>query len=65
MRGCEDEQRTRQTYENQRRLAVISAEITGQRYVIYRDGSGLFHFCLYDDWRDGLGTPVEAVPQHR
>lgn len=65
MLGCEDEQRTRQTYGNQRRLAAISAEITGQRYVIYKDGRGLFHFCRYDEWDDGYGTPVEVVPQHR
>ena len=65
MLGCEDEQKTRQTYENQRRLADISARITGQRYVVYRDGRGLYHICTYEEWRDSLGTPVEVVPQCR
>ncbi len=62
MLGCEDEQKTRQTYGNQRRLAVISAQLTGQRYVVYRDGRGLFHICAYDKWRDDRGEPVEVVP---
>ena len=37
------------------RLAVISAQLTGQRYVVYRDGRGLFHICAYDEWRDDRG----------
>lgn len=59
--GCELENIKRKTYENTKKLAILSKQITGFTYTIYKIKENVCEFCRKEEYKEERGTKITDV----
>lgn len=59
--GCKQEENKQRSYENIKKLANISKEITGQNYVVFLIKENVCGFCQQKEYSEEKGKKIIDV----